>query len=55
MLLDKMYEYEMGPGSIVEDKERTRFCPQTDGRTRWNQYTPTPHHPAPFDFVEAGV
>ena len=34
--------------SIVEDTERTRFCPQTDRRTRWNQYTPS------FNFVEAG-
>ena len=36
--------------SIVEDTERTPFCPQTDrqtdGRTTWNQYTP------PFNFVE---
>ena len=23
-----------------EDTERTRFCPQTDRRTRWYQYTP---------------
>ena len=39
-LLDKMCKYEMDPTSIVEDAERTRFCPQTDRRTRWNQYTP---------------
>ena len=39
-LLDKMCKYEMDPMSIVEDTERTRFCPQTDGRTRWYQYTP---------------
>ena len=26
--------------SIVDDTERTQFCPQTDRRTRWNQYTP---------------
>ena len=31
-LLDKMCKYEMDPASIVEDTERTRFCPQTDGR-----------------------
>ena len=44
----KMCKYEMDPMSIVEDIERTWFCPQTerrtdgqtDGRTRWNQYTP---------------
>ena len=39
-----MCKYEMDPASIVEDTARTRFCPQTDGRTdgrtTWNQYTP---------------
>ena len=39
-LLDKMCKYEMDPMSTVEDTERTGFCPQTDRRTRWNQYTP---------------
>ena len=39
-LLDKMCKYEMDPMSIVEDTERTRFCPQTDRRTRWYQYIP---------------
>ena len=41
-LLDKMCKYEMDLASIVEDTERTGFCPQTqtDWRTRWNQYTP---------------
>ena len=39
-LLDKMCKYEMGPMSILDDTERTRFCPQTDRRTRWYQYTP---------------
>ena len=39
-LLDKMCEYEMDPMSILEDTEWTRFCPQTDRRTRWYQYTP---------------
>ena len=43
-LLDYMCKYEMDLMSIVEDTERTRFCPRTDGRTdrrtRWNQYTP---------------
>ena len=39
-LLDKMCKYEMDPMSIVEDTELTRFCPQTDRRTRWYQYTP---------------
>ena len=31
-MLDKMRKYEIDPASIVEDTERTRFCPQTD---RW--------------------
>ena len=39
-LLDKMCKYEMDPMSILEDTERTRFCPQTDRWTRWYQYTP---------------
>ena len=51
-LPDKMCKYEMDPMRIVEDTERTRFCPQTDRltdgqRTRWNQYI------HPFNFVEA--
>ena len=37
-MLDKMCKYD--PPSIVEDTERKRFCPQTDRRTKWNQYTP---------------
>ena len=28
-----MCKYEMDPMSIVEDTERTQFCPQTDRRT----------------------
>ena len=28
-----MFKYEMDPVSIVEDTERTLFCPQTDGWT----------------------
>ena len=39
-VLDKMCKYEMNPMSILEDTEQTRVCPQTDRRTRWNQYTP---------------
>ena len=44
-LLNKMCKYEMDPMSIVEDTERTRFCPQTD--------KVIPVYP-PFNFVEAG-
>ena len=55
-LLDKMCKYVMDPISIVEDTERTLFCPQTDrqadGQTdRWKDgkgETSTP----PFNFVE---
>ena len=32
-LVDKMCKYEMDPASIVEDTERTWFCPQTDKPT----------------------
>ena len=32
-LVDKMCnKYKMDPAGIVEDRERTRFCPQTDRR-----------------------
>ena len=37
--------YEMDPTSIVEDTERTRFCPQTD--------KVKPVYP-PFNFIEGG-
>ena len=49
-LLDEMCKYEMDPTSIVEDREWTRFCPQTDGRTDGQGETSVP----PFNFVEAG-
>ena len=32
-LLGEICKYDMDPMSIVEDTERTRFCPQTDRRT----------------------
>ena len=32
-LLEKMCKYELDPTSIVEDTERTPFCPQTDRGT----------------------
>ena len=44
-LLDKMCKYKTDPMSIVEDTERTRFCPQTD--------KVKPIYP-PFNFVEVG-
>ena len=47
-LLDEMCKYEMDLASIEEDTERTRFCPQMDRWTGWNQYTP-------FNFIEQGV
>ena len=56
-LVDKMCKYEMDPASIVEDTERTRFCPQTDRRTDGQTDRRTddvkPVYP-PFNFVEAG-
>ena len=39
-LVDKMCKYKMDPASIVAVTERARFGLQTDGRTKWNQYTP---------------
>ena len=52
-----MCKYEMDPMSIVEDTERTRFCPQTDrwtdGRTDGQTDKVIPVYP-PFNFVEAG-
>ena len=56
-LLDKMCKYETDPTSIVEDKERTRFCPQTDrwtdGQTDGQTDKVKPVYP-PFKFGEAG-
>ena len=49
-LLAKMCKYEMDPASIVEDTERTQFCPQMD---RWRDRqgdTSIPH----LIFVERG-
>ena len=48
-----MCKYEIDPMSIVEDTERTRFCPQTDRRTDRQTDTVIPVYP-PFNFVEAG-
>ena len=31
-LLDKMCKYKMDPTNIVQDTERTRFCPRIDGQ-----------------------
>ena len=52
-LLDKMCKYEMDPMSIVEDTERTRFCPQTDRQTDGQTDKVKPVYP-PFNFVETG-
>ena len=49
-LLDKMCE--MDPTSIVEDTERTRFCPQTGRRTDGETDKVKPVYPT-FNFVEA--
>ena len=46
-LLDKMCKYEMDPASIVEDTERTPFCPHTDGQTEGRRETSIP----PFQLV----
>ena len=49
-----MCKYEMDPMSIVEDTERTRFCPQTDRQTDGQTDKVIPVYP-PINFVEAGV
>ena len=36
-LIDKMCKYEMDPASIVEDTERSQFCPPPDSRTEGRQ------------------
>ena len=41
-LLDKMCKYNMDPMSIVEDTERTRFCPHTDRQTNGQGETSIP-------------
>ena len=51
-MLDKMCKYEMDPTSIVEDTERTRFCPQVDRRVDRRTDKVKLVHP-PFNFVEA--
>ena len=48
-LLDMICKYEMDQTCIVEDTERTRFCPQMDRRTDRQGETSIP----PFNFVEA--
>ena len=53
-LLDTICKYEMDPTRIVEDTERTRFCPQTDRRTDKQTDKVKPAYPS-FNFVEAGA
>ena len=58
-LLDKICKYEMDLANIVEDTERTRFCPQTDifGEFDLSCHEADkvkPEYP-PFNFVGAGV
>ena len=48
-----MCKYVIDPMSIVEDTERTRFCPQTDRRTDRQTDKVIPVYP-PFNFVEVG-
>ena len=52
-LLERMCKYEIDPTSIVEDRERTRFCPETDGWTDRRTDKVKPVYP-PFNFIEAG-
>ena len=54
MLLDKKFKYELDPTSIVEDTERTRFCPQTDGQRDRRKDRRRETSIPPFNFIEAG-
>ena len=51
----QIFKHEMDLMSIVEDTERKRFCPQTDGQTagRMDRQTRWNHYPS-FNFVEVG-
>ena len=49
-----MCKYEMDPMSIVEDTERTQFCPQTDRRTDGQTDGQGETSIPPFNFVEVG-
>ena len=44
----------MDPASIVEETERTQFCPQTDGQTNGRTDDVKPVYP-PSNLVEAGI
>ena len=47
-----MNNHEMDPASIVQDKEWTRFCPQTDGQTH-RQMNDVKHSYPTFNFDES--
>ena len=49
-----MCTYDMDPASIVEETERTQFCPQMDGQTNGGTDDVKPVYP-PSNFVEAGI
>ena len=51
-LLDNMCKYAMDPGGIVEDTERTRFCPQTDRQMGRQTYGQGETSILSFKFVE---
>ena len=50
-LVDKICKYEMDAANIVDDTQRTRFCPQTDIWTDGQGEASAP----PFNFVGGGV
>ena len=53
-LVDKMSKYEMDPDGIVEDTERTTFCPQTDEQTDGRKDGQGETSIPVFNFVERG-
>ena len=54
-LVDKMSKYEMDPDGIVEDTERTTFCPQTDEQTDGRKDGQGETSIPAFNFVERGM
>ena len=54
-LLNKMCKYEMDLASVVEDAERTRFCPQMDGEMDGHTDGQGETSIPAFNFVEQGV
>ena len=53
-LVDMMCKYKMDLASIVEDTERTCFCPQTDRRSGGQTDKVTPVYPSSTSYRKHG-